>query len=35
VPLYELFAAVWNDGDPRAGSGAIIDLDTSGLRPET
>ena len=25
--LYELFAAAWNDGDPRAGSGAIFDLD--------
>jgi hypothetical protein len=33
--LYELFGAAWNDGDPRAGSGAIFDLDTNRLRPET
>ena len=33
--LYELFAAVWNDGDPHAGSGAIFDLDSNRLRPET
>jgi hypothetical protein len=31
--LYELFAARWNGGDPRAGSGAIFDLDTNALRP--
>ena len=33
--LYELFAATWNDGDPHAGSGAIFDLDSNRLRPET
>ena len=33
--LYELFAASWNDGDPHAGSGAIFDLDSNRLRPET
>lgn len=33
--LYELYAAEWNGGDPTAGSGAIWDLDTNGLRPET
>ena len=33
--LYELFAAAWNDGDPQAGSGAIFDLDSNRLRPET
>jgi hypothetical protein len=33
--LYELFAAEWNGGDPQAGSGAIWDLDTNRLRPET
>jgi hypothetical protein len=33
--LYELFAAEWNGGDPRAGSGAIWDLDKNRLRPET
>ena len=32
--LYELFAADWNDGDPRAGSGAIFPLDTNRLRPD-
>ena len=32
--LYELFAATWNNGDPRAGSGAIFDLDTNRLRPK-
>jgi hypothetical protein len=31
--LYELFAARWNGGNPRAGSGAIFDLDTNALRP--
>ena len=33
--LYELFAASWNDGDPHAGSGAVFDLDSNRLRPET
>jgi hypothetical protein len=33
--LYELFAADWNGGDARAGSGAIWDLDSNRLRPET
>ena len=33
--LYELFDARWNDGDPKAGSGAIFDLDRNRLRPET
>jgi hypothetical protein len=33
--LYELFAAEWNGGNPRAGSGAIWDLDSNRLRPET
>ncbi|MGZ8603997.1 MAG: hypothetical protein ACXWX9_04475 [Actinomycetota bacterium] len=33
--LYELYAADWNGGDPRAGSGAIWDLDRNRLRPET
>lgn len=33
--LYELFAAEWNGGDPQAGSGAIWDLDSNRLRPET
>jgi hypothetical protein len=33
--LYELYAAEWNGGSPRAGSGAIWDLDTNRLRPET
>jgi hypothetical protein len=31
--LYELFAARWNDGDPKAGSGAIFDLASNDLRP--
>jgi hypothetical protein len=31
--LYELFAARWNGGHPRAGSGAIFDLDSNDLRP--
>lgn len=31
--LYELFAARWNDGRPRAGSGAIFDLGSNDLRP--
>ncbi|MCI0634380.1 MAG: hypothetical protein L0206_10775 [Actinobacteria bacterium] len=33
--LYELFAAEWNGGDPQAGSGAIFDLDSNLLRPQT
>jgi hypothetical protein len=33
--LYELFAAEWNGGDPEAGSGAIWDLDSNRLRPQT
>jgi hypothetical protein len=33
--LYELFAANWNNGDPKAGSGAIWDLHSSALRPDT
>jgi hypothetical protein len=32
--LYELFAADWNGGHPRAGSGAIWDLDSNRLRPD-
>jgi hypothetical protein len=32
--LYELFAARWNGGRPRAGSGAIFDLDSNALRPD-
>ncbi|MBK5222888.1 MAG: DUF4214 domain-containing protein [Acidimicrobiia bacterium] len=31
--LYELFAASWNGGSPRAGSGAIWDLRSNALRP--
>jgi hypothetical protein len=31
--LYELFAARWNGGNPKAGSGAIFDLDSNALRP--
>ena len=31
--LYELYAARWNGGDPRAGSGAIFDLTSNALRP--
>jgi hypothetical protein len=30
--LFELFAARWNGGDPRAGSGAIFDLASNDLR---
>jgi hypothetical protein len=33
--LYELYAARWNGGDPRAGSGAIWDLDSNRMRPAT
>jgi hypothetical protein len=32
--LYELFAARWRHGDPRAGSGAVYDLDSNDLRPD-
>jgi len=32
--LYELYDARWNGGDPRAGSGAIWDLDSNALRPD-
>jgi hypothetical protein len=32
--LYELFDARWNGGNPRAGSGAIWDLDSNRLRPD-
>jgi hypothetical protein len=31
--LYELFDARWNGGDPKAGSGAIFDLNSNDLRP--
>jgi hypothetical protein len=31
--LYELYDDRWNGGDPRAGSGAIFDLGSNGLRP--
>ncbi len=31
--LYELYAARWNGGDPKAGSGAIFDLNSNALRP--
>jgi hypothetical protein len=33
--LYELYAARWNGGSPRAGSGAIWDLDSNRLRTAT
>ncbi len=32
--LYELYAANWNNGSPKAGSGAIWDLGSSALRPD-
>jgi hypothetical protein len=32
--LYELFAFRWNGGRPRAGSGAVWDLDSNALRPD-
>jgi hypothetical protein len=32
--LYELYAADWNGGDPRAGSGAVFDLGSNALRPD-
>jgi len=31
--LYELYAAQWNGGHPKAGSGAIFDLTSNALRP--
>jgi hypothetical protein len=31
--LYELYNARWNNGDPKAGSGAIFDLASNALRP--
>jgi hypothetical protein len=33
--LYELYAADWNGGSPTAGSGAVFDLRSNGLRPAT
>jgi hypothetical protein len=30
--LYELFAADWNGGEPKAGSGAVFDLGSNALR---
>jgi hypothetical protein len=33
--LYELFDAFWNGGTPKAGSGAIFDLASNALRPDT
>ena len=33
--LYELFAANWNNGSPKAGSGAIWSLGSNALRPDT
>jgi hypothetical protein len=33
--LYELFDAFWNGGNPKAGSGAIFDLGSNALRPDT
>ena len=33
--LYELYAARWNSGDPKAGSGAIFDLGSNALRPDS
>jgi hypothetical protein len=33
--LYELYAADWNGGQPTAGSGAVFDLRSNGLRPDT
>ncbi len=32
--LYELFAADWNGGKPKAGSGAIFHLGSNALRPD-
>jgi hypothetical protein len=31
--LYELFDADWNHGNPTAGSGAVFELSSNGLRP--
>jgi hypothetical protein len=31
--LYELFAARWNGGNPKAGAGAVFDLSSDALRP--
>jgi len=31
--LYELYAAQWNGGNPKAGSGAVFDLASNALRP--
>jgi hypothetical protein len=31
--LYELYAARWNNGSPKAGSGAVFDLASNALRP--
>ena len=33
--LYELYLAFWNNGSPKAGSGAIFDLGSNQLRPDT
>jgi hypothetical protein len=33
--LFELYLAFWYAGDPRAGSGAIFDLGSNALRPDT
>jgi hypothetical protein len=33
--LYEVYAANWNHGHPKAGSGAIFDLGSNKLRPDT
>ena len=33
--LYELYAANWNHGHPKAGSGAIFDFGSNELRPDT
>src|SRR5205085_9125946 len=33
--LYELYDANWNNGQPTAGSGAVFDLRSNALRPDT
>ncbi len=33
--LYELYAASWNNGAPKAGSGAVFALSSNALRPDT
>jgi hypothetical protein len=33
--LYELYRVSWNGGNPQAGSGAIFDLGSDALRPDT